>query len=48
MKKLRAAGQVQAQVTVHGPELLRLLKAGVPIIAPQPQTQATRYDVYYV
>ena len=33
VKKLRATGQVQAQIAVHGPEPLRKLGAGVGVEA---------------
>ncbi len=36
VKKLRAAGQIQAEALVHGPEALSKLGAGVGVVTPQP------------
>ncbi|MBF9264288.1 hypothetical protein [Paracidovorax cattleyae] len=38
VKKLRAAGQIEAQVAVHGTEALGKLGAGVRVEPPVPTT----------
>ena len=48
MKKLRALGQIHAQAAIHDPELLSQFQTSAQVIATAMQTQASRYDVYYV
>ena len=35
MQKLRASGQIHAEASVHGTEVLSKLEAGITVVTPQ-------------